>query len=180
MTTSILVAVASLLFAAKAAFLSADIPTAAQSHLDSCPVTIANGESPPGDMSNPNHHGNGKLWTVLWPNGLIEFGPGRPGHIGDDGSLTMKFPWWRGEGLQGSLKITGRRLDGEAPRASGHIPDGYGDSGFQASGIIFPTEGCWEITGSVDDVTLTFVVYVRIAQEAESLRNAARSIAIRL
>ncbi|MDX1516167.1 MAG: hypothetical protein R3288_04975 [Woeseiaceae bacterium] len=135
-----------------------------ESGVESCPVTHPNGQGPTGERRSPNHHGNGKLWTVLRSEGLIEFGEGRPGSIGEDGVLGMKFPWWRGEGVRGPLEISGRRLDGEAPPAYGEIPDGYGDSGFQASGIIFPTEGCWEITGAVGDVTLTFVQYVRIVR----------------
>jgi hypothetical protein len=74
----------------------------------------------------------------------------------------MKFPWWRGENVRGSLEITGLRLDGAAPPAFGDVSDGYGDTGFQASAIFFPTEGCWEITGSVGDAELTFVQYVRV------------------
>jgi hypothetical protein len=40
------------------------------------------------------------------------------------------------------------------------IPDGYGPTGLQATGVIFPTEGCWEVTGHVGDSTLTFVTLV--------------------
>lgn len=134
----------------------------AESYLDICPITQPSGVAPPGERSSPNHHGNGKLWTVLWPDGLIEFGEGRPGSIGDDGVLRMKFPWWRGEGVRGPLEISGRRLDGPAPPAFGEVPESYGESGFQASGVFFPSEGCWEITGSVGDVELTFVQYVRL------------------
>ena len=162
MKISIFVAAVSLSILLKIALASESSASAAESYLDTCPVTHANGSSPSGERSSPNQHGNGKLWTVLWPNGLIEFGPGRPGHIGEDGALGMKFPWWRGEGVRGSLRITGKRLDGEAASAFGDIPDGYGDTGFQASGIVFPTEGCWEITGSVGNVELTFVQYVRL------------------
>jgi hypothetical protein len=132
--------------------------------LKKCPITHANGSSPPGERYSPEHHGNGKLWTVLWPNGLVEFGPGRPGMIGENGVLGMKFPWWRDDSVRGSLEITGRRLDGDAPPAFGDVPDGYGSTGFQASGIFFPTVGCWEITGSVGDAELTFVQYVRVIQ----------------
>lgn len=133
-----------------------------ESSLVDCPVTQPNGQAPPGERSGQNHHGNGKLWTVLWPDGLIEFGEGRPGRIGADGALGMKFPWWRGEGVRGRLEISGRRLDGDAAPAYGEVPDGYGDTGFQAAGVVFPTEGCWEITGSVGDAELTFVQFVRL------------------
>ena len=40
------------------------------------------------------------------------------------------------------------------------IPEGYSDAGFQASGIIFPTEGCWEVTGKAGNASLTFVTLV--------------------
>ena len=31
-------------------------------------------------------------------------------------------------------------------------------TGFDASGVMFPTEGCWQVTGRVGPVTLTFVI----------------------
>lgn len=40
------------------------------------------------------------------------------------------------------------------------IPEGYGDTGFQASTIIFPTVGCWEVTGRAGDAELSFVTRV--------------------
>jgi len=100
--------------------------------------------------------GNDGLWVGgLWPNGVLA---AEPGFVNADGSVGMKFGWWRI--ASGRLEITGRRLDGTAPAAIGEVPDGYGDSGFQASGVTFPTEGCWEITGAVGGASLTFVTYV--------------------
>jgi hypothetical protein len=75
----------------------------------------------------------------------------------------MKFPWVRG--VRGKLTIQGKRLDAPAPPLRAHIPDGYGDTGFQATGIIFPTEGCWEVTGKVGDSSLTFVTRVVRVEE---------------
>jgi hypothetical protein len=40
------------------------------------------------------------------------------------------------------------------------VPDGYGTTGFQVSGLIFPTGGCWEVTGRLGDASLTFVTFV--------------------
>jgi hypothetical protein len=101
-------------------------------------------------------YGNASLWVGgLWPGGVIEAGPE---YIAEDGSIGMKFGWWRR--VPGSLTITGRRLDGVAPPARGDVPLGYGDRGFQASGVTFPTEGCWEITGHLEKATLTFVTLV--------------------
>jgi hypothetical protein len=67
----------------------------------------------------------------------------------------MKWPWWRG--VKGQLTIEGQRLDASARPLRAHVGSGYGDTGFQASALIFPTPGCWEVTGRVDDASLTFV-----------------------
>jgi hypothetical protein len=75
-----------------------------------------------------------------------------------DGSISAKFGWWRGP--EGPLRIEGRRLDATAPPVGASIPDGYASSGFQPSGVLFPTEGCWEVTGRVADASLSFVVLV--------------------
>lgn len=126
-------------------------PTAAPG----CPVTVPNGNTPPDEPYAPEYLGNGALWTVLWPNGDILMGPQ---NVEPDGSLSMKFVWRRG--VKGKLTIEGRRLDAEASPLRADIPDGYGDSGIQVSALIFPTEGCWEVTGRVGDATLTFVTRV--------------------
>lgn len=70
----------------------------------------------------------------------------------------MKLGWWRA--VPGKLAITGYRTDATAPAAIGDVPDGYGDTGFQASGVTFPTEGCWNITGTVGTASLTFTTFV--------------------
>ena len=149
---------ASMLFAGEGGAVDAE-------YLETCPVTLPNGSTPPGERHSSNHHGNGKLWTGLFPNGLIEFGSGRPGFIRDDGVLSMKFPWWLGENVRGSFKITGRRLDGDVPPAFGDSVDGHVESGFIPSMVFFPTEGCWEITGSVGDATLSFVQFVLVVRQ---------------
>ncbi len=123
-----------------------------------CPVTKPNGSTPPGERPGSNHHGNGSLWTVLQPDGTVVFRPGGPGFVLEDGSLSMKFPWGRGVKLK--LRIEGRRLDGSAPPLRARIPIGYADTGFQATALIFPAVGCWEVTGRTGDASLTFVVRV--------------------
>ncbi len=101
-------------------------------------------------------HGNGDLWVGgLWPDGIIAAGGGL---IDPDGSVGMKFGWWRA--MPGRLTITGRRLDAAAPPLRADVPSNYGTTGFQPSGVSFPTEGCWEVTGHVGDTTLTFVTFV--------------------
>jgi hypothetical protein len=101
-------------------------------------------------------HGNGKLWVGgLWPGGVIDAGPG---FVNGDGSIGMKFGWWRN--VRGHLQITGRRLDASAPPLRASVPSGYGLTGFQSSGVIFPTEGCWRVTGTAGTATLTFITFV--------------------
>jgi hypothetical protein len=129
---------------------SAAKPTAS----GACPVTIANGSTPPDGTTGPNLHGNGQLWTGLRPEGKV-LARANPG-----GSIGMKWMWWRGAGVRGELKIAGRRLDAPAPPLRAEIPLGYGLTGFQASGLIFPTPGCWEVTGKAGEASLTFVTLV--------------------
>jgi hypothetical protein len=77
-----------------------------------------------------------------------------PDDTAPDGSLEMKFPWWRGPQVHGALHIHGRELALRLP-VGAIIPDGYGERGFQASGIVFPGAGCYEITGEAAGATLT-------------------------
>jgi hypothetical protein len=126
-----------------------------------CPVTLPRSAGPPGVSPDGffgwgGSYGNGKLWVGgLWPRGVIHAGPE---FVAQDGSVGMKFGWWRA--ATGRLRLTGRRLDGPAPPVRAYVPDGYGDSGFQASGVDFPTEGCWEITGALPTTSLRFVTFV--------------------
>lgn len=122
-----------------------------------CPVTKPNGNPPPGEAPSSLFYGNGTLWTALWPEGTVPFGANGPGSIGADGSLNMKFPWWRKS--EQELKITGRRLDAPAPPLRANIGAST-DVHMVPADIIFPTEGCWEVTGKAGTDTLTFVAHV--------------------
>jgi hypothetical protein len=108
--------------------------------------------------SSLGNHGNDALSTVLWPEGKVVFKPSGSGFVLENGALSMKFPWWRL--VKGRLTIEGRRLDGPAPPLRARVPDGYGEIGFQATALIFPTPGCWEVTGRVAGQSLTFVTLV--------------------
>lgn len=123
-----------------------------------CSPTLPNGNTPPGEEPGPTFHGNGSLFT----SGLAEDGEivADQRWIAEDGSIGIKFPWWRalGVGAAGDLEITGHEINtGAIVTAS--IPDGYGQA-FQASGITFPTEGCYEITVTSGDAMLTFVTKI--------------------
>jgi hypothetical protein len=122
---------------------------------DRCPVTIPNGSTPPGVSPSAQHHGNSAIWVGLWPDGVLN---PEPEWEQADGSIRMKFMWWRG--VEGRLTIEGRRLDGVAPPLRSRVPNGYGTIGFQATVIFFPTPGCWEVTGNVGTASLRFVLLV--------------------
>jgi len=155
---------------AKAGPQSARSEKANKSAVATCPVTLPRsarsfGKRMPGSdaisLFEPGtSHWKPTLSVGLWPDGTVVFQPGGPGSIEPDGSLSMKFAWTRGAGLRGKLTMHGKRLDAPAPPLRAIIPEGYGDTGFQATGLIFPTEGCWEVTGEVGDTRVTFVTRV--------------------
>ena len=78
--------------------------------------------------------------------------------INRNGSIGWKYGWWRK--AAGDLTITGRRLDASAPPLKSDVPNGYGNIGFQASGVTFPSVGCWQVTGKTSHTILTFVTLV--------------------
>jgi hypothetical protein len=129
--------------------------SAALVQLYACPVTVANGNTPPGEQPSPDYYGNGALWTALWPEGKVLIDPS---HVQPDGWLEMKFVWWRS--VFGPLTVEGRRLDADAPPLRAIIPEGYGNTGLQASSLLFSSEGCWQVAGRVGDAQLTFVTLV--------------------
>jgi hypothetical protein len=69
----------------------------------------------------------------------------------------IKVGWFRPAGA--TLEITGQRLDGEAPPLKAEVPCCY-PTRFQATGLYFPTEGCWEVTARAADRELSFVVWI--------------------
>jgi hypothetical protein len=129
-----------------------------------CPVTIPNGNGPPGEQRSSSYHGNGALWTGLPADDGID----RGGAPEPDGSTSQRYLWWT-VGTEGGLAIEGRRLDtAVAARLRARIHSGVPDTpfadvpdgGFWSSSINFPTEGCWQVTGRVGTASLTFVVYM--------------------
>ena len=112
-----------------------------------CAVTQPNGGS--------DFHGNGGVSTALWTYGVVV---ADARFIQADGSVRMKWPWWRR--VHGPLRVTGQRLHRRAPPLRAEIAPGYGTIGLQPTSLIFPTDGCWRITGRVGRETLTFVTLV--------------------
>lgn len=134
----------------------------------SCPVTIpAPGWKPSGPDFGPGRFsfGSARLRASLfWPKGILSAGTlpngGSMAVRQRDGSIRLKLGWWRG--VPGGLVITGRRLDrpGRPLRAAVPPNESYGDTGFIPSDVVFPTTGCWRVTGEQGRASLTFVVEV--------------------
>jgi hypothetical protein len=118
---------------------------------DACPVTTPNGNTPPR-LKPGRWYGNGVLWTMLPPGSVIA-----------DDSLSWKLGWLP-TGIGGTLSVQGRRIDARsAPMDVLDVNWGYNTSngrGGWASAVVFPSEGCWKITGRVEDVSLSYVVKV--------------------
>ena len=105
---------------------------AAQPAVD-CEVTQPNGIVAGSERPAPNSYGSRQLSLGpfgLWPDGTVVFKPGGAGFITPDGALGMKFGWTRG--VRGQLRIEGRRLDAPASPLRSHVPNGYGEIGFQS------------------------------------------------
>jgi hypothetical protein len=123
-----------------------------------CPVTPPIKDQPPDD---PNADSFGlAYWYInadrtLWAGPLPE---GQSWRAGDE-----KVIWIRPQGTQ--LVITGHRLDAEVPPLHADIPCCY-NTGFQVTGLIFPTEGCWEVSAKAGDNKLHFVTKVAPAEHS--------------
>lgn len=133
-----------------------------------CPVTIPNGEAPPdtdrSEQATRDWYGSGapdaSLWLMRSPSApIIPVGVFDPR---DKGGYTVKTPFWRGEG-SGPITLTGERLDAPSDLEP-HIDaawDGYPTPGFVATGIWYPSAGCWELTATDGNDTLTWTVLLR-------------------
>ncbi len=161
------VCVAALSFAVAGSAAPAVSPGSGAIETAHCPSTHPNTTRAPDETEQPGGYQNDALWTSLtmWSGepGIVNVP--LDGRVEPSGAIAdMKWAWFRL--IPGALTIDGRRLDGPAPPLTAHVPDGYGDSGFQVSGITFPTAGCWEITGHVAGASLTFVVLVIVPDGA--------------
>jgi hypothetical protein len=124
----------------------------------SCPLTEATWIKPPEDSAVLNEPASGyyfvnedqSIWASAWWTGNEEF----PLRAGEEGN---KLGWFRPAGAE--LVITGQRLDADAPELEANVPCCY-PTRFQATGLYFPTEGCWEVNAKAGGRELTFVVWV--------------------
>jgi hypothetical protein len=113
-------------------------------------------------------YGTEKLWTLLPTDGIWRgLIPSKPG----DFAYDNKLPWFRipFSGRDGSLTVTGRRLDGPAPSfTETYESSAFPDGAMIMGGISIPVFGCWEITGHFKDQKLSFTVWVTPLPERKS------------
>ena len=98
-------------------------------------------------------YGNSALVVALPNDGILH-----PNDASRGLPSGVKFGWDRS--AHGALVIATRRLDAVTVPQSADVPGGYGDTGFQVSGLNFPSPGCWQVSGTVGGKALTFVVIV--------------------
>jgi len=123
-----------------------------------CPRTEPVWVKPPEDsaVSGPPEDGyyflneDRSIWASAWWEEQEEYSL----RVSEEG---LKVGWFRPAGAE--LVITGQRLDGEAPPLDAEASCCY-PTRFQASGLYFPTEGCWEVTAKAADSKLSFVVWI--------------------
>jgi hypothetical protein len=60
--------------------------------------------------------------------------------------------------VHGELRVVGQRLDRAAPKLRADVPSGYGIVGFEPVALLFPSMGCWKVTGSIGDKRFVYVV----------------------
>lgn len=138
----------------------------------SCPVTVrpAHAFTPPSPYevdTNAFWWGTEKLWTFLYEPGSWGWQPRKPGQY----SLTAKLFWMSTSHdpktePHPQLRVTGRRLDGNAPPlfvTTAHNTFAE-PAAAMGDGVYVPTPGCWEITGQYKGEKLSFVVWVNPAQ----------------
>ena len=125
---------------------------------ESCSVTKPLWIKPPDDSAVGNAsveeyyfvNDDRSIWASAWWTGEAE----KYLTASENG---IKMGWFRPAGAE--LQITGQRIDAEAPPLDAHIPCCY-PTRFQATGLHFPTEGCWEVTAKAEDSVLSFIVKV--------------------
>jgi len=141
---------------------------------DDCPVTGGDGarftpasETPEGPPASYDAvwHGSPELWTMIYRDdeawAILPEAP--------DGSLTQKTFWWMSDlttisGPIPDITVTLESWDDESAASvvsNDTTTGGHPDIGiFAIVGVQVPTVGCWKVTASYKDSTLSYVVWV--------------------
>lgn len=153
-----------------------------QSAAATCPVTIPNGEPPPGVRSDSGWHGKGRVRTTLPLDGKLVVTDTRPpppgttpGSIHSGGAMSVKFLWWLSRSAGQRVAVRGRRQDrsrtdvlAKGRRRLTHL---------WPSRLRFPGQGCWRVTGRAGRAKLAFVLDVSVYLTAgESVTPASGGV----
>jgi len=105
----------------------------------------------------------GTLSTHWVRQGTLWMGYTRGDHAFVARPTGQKIPWFRARGSRwGRLRVSGVRIDGDAPPLKVHIPASYPFRvGFQSSALTFSTPGCWKIVARIG-LTSRFAFVVRV------------------
>ncbi len=105
--------------------------------------------------ANANWVGRDGIWVSLPADGRATWG-------------TTVWPskfWTYVVDIDGAVKVSARRLGAPTPpgfdTSIGTPQQGYGPPGFIPAGLLFPADGCWEVTYAVGAASLAFVVDVQ-------------------
>ncbi len=76
----------------------------------------------------------------------------------------QKVAWYRD--IPGRLRVAGSRLDAKAAPLKADITHGYGLIGFQVSGLVFSSPGCWRVSAHLVSGarTRTYDFYIRVTR----------------
>jgi hypothetical protein len=128
-----------------------------------CPVTRALSHAAPpasvvSGISLPlpgieGWYGNAAFWILIQAGGRL---PAQFNRQTD--RWQSKLPVWRE--ATGYLRFTARRLDGPGAGFA-YSTFGYGTEGFNATRLVWPGLGCWQVTGTVGGRSLTFVTMLQ-------------------
>jgi hypothetical protein len=137
----------------------------APSAIQNCPITLPNlssAEYSPVGVSAGYGNADRNMFIRLELGGLVWLTPGGADHPNPDGSVWVKFFFFRT--LPGEVVFEGKRLDeADLPVRLATLrgpADGYGETGFHPAGLTFPSQGCWEVTARLQDAEMTFVTLV--------------------
>ena len=128
-----------------------------------CPVTLPNGNRPPGQPRSVTWYGNGSLWAGVPRDGRWT---ARADQVDEDGTIGNKLLWVTTPPWE-KPTVSGERIDAPAePLRVTRVNTGSFSSAANPSHmtpVAFPTPGCWRLQARLGDVSLTYVLQVAVA-----------------
>ena len=119
--------------------------------------------SAPPDLYASDWFGSSGLWTMLDRDGEV-WAQGDLPHDAD--GFSQKTFWWSAAWTPGAepepaITVAGTRLDGAGTFEVSGGTNASADFGTaMLVGVVFPTAGCWQVTGRYRDATLSYVVSI--------------------